>query len=68
MKQFKADVCLHPYLQAVNVHGVQFSFISLFQDDALLHFCQMLLQIALHLLKAIEQQLKDVMDYTKQQC
>ena len=68
MKQFKAYVCLHPYLQAVNVHGVQFGFISRFQDDALLHFCQMLLQIVFHLLKAIEKQLKDVMDYIKQQC
>ena len=52
----KADVCLHPYLQAVNVHGVQFGFISLDQDDALLHLRQMLLQIVFHLFKAIEQQ------------
>ena len=63
MKLFKAYVCLHPYLQAVNVHGVQFGFISRFQDDALLHFCQMLLQIVFHPLKAIEKQLKDVTDY-----
>ena len=61
----KEYACPHPYLQAVNVHGVQFGFITLFQDDALFHFCQMLLQIAFHILKAIEQKLKDDLDYIK---
>ena len=65
VKKFKEYVCPHPYLQAVNVHGVQFGFITLFQDDALFHFCQMLLQIAFHILKAIEQKLKDALDYIK---
>ncbi len=43
---------IYTHLQTVYVQRIKLGFISLLNDVALLNFCQMLLKIVLHIIKA----------------
>lgn len=54
---YSLRVCIHVYLQAVNVQQVEFSFVCFLQDVAPLNCHEMLLQVTFHFIKASETQL-----------
>lgn len=50
--QIYSSIWFHVYLQAVNVHQVEFSFVRLLQDVALLNCHQVLLQVIFNFIEA----------------